>query len=478
MYVIPDILASGTVRRTFLNILILILISFTSPQQIDMLAIEDTLFIAMEESFQVTLYRYESTTLITEADLGYYTNISIGHSGDVDDQIILVACSDVCMKGYNDSLYAFNPDDLSLIWKTGDLPSLGFEPLFQTRFIERWISEPYLPRLICYYCTHVTDGDEQWIFSCAFNPNTYPVIWEDNLYMDSDIQGYVDDLFFGPVKIPDEPVITGLVNNVSAPVAWPNFWWVEIHVHEAETDSMMRVLPVAGGQYEQTPFYPRGYCLGSCSSHAVMLWSDTTETIYSTEVAGSPLEIVSTEPFDFSLPTGYAAITASRNPNDTGILLCYYRDGYIWARYMEDFWFSYEHQVAPATFVYTGNLTVSGTPDGYWIAWNNSSKYPNIAWIDRETLTGISESQSGTIGNLCLTTAPNPFFGILEVTVISGGMPVQIDIYDTSGHRVHSENTDNSGYLTWDAQSMPAGVYLIRAIHAAEHVDSKVLLIR
>lgn len=461
-----------------MNILLLVLISFTWPQQIDMLAIEDTLFIAMEESFQTTLYRYESTILITEADLGYYDNVTIGYSGDAGDQTILVAGSCVYWKGDNDSLYAFNADDLSLIWKIGDLPSLGFEPLFETRFIERWFSEPHLPRLISYYCTHVTDGDEQRILSCAFDPDMYPIIWEDSLYMDSDIQGYVDDQFFGPVKIPDEPVITGLVNNISAPVAWPTFWWVEIHVHEAETDSMMRVLPVAGGQYEQTPFYPRGYCLGSCNSHAVMLWSDTTGTVYSTKVAGSPLEIISSETVGFTLPTDHSAIAASCNPSDSGILMCYYRDGYIYARYMEDSWFPYEHQVAPAPSVYTGNLTVSGTSDGYWIAWINSSKYPNIAWIDRETLTGISNGQSGTIGNLSLTTMPNPFCRILEVTVNSDEVSVQIDIYDTSGHRVHSGNTDTIGHYTWDAQSMPAGVYLIRAIHDTEFVDSKVLLIK
>lgn len=210
----------------------------------------------------------------------------------------------------------------------------------------------------------------------------------------------------------------------------------------------------------------------------MLLWSDTTGTVYSTEVAGSPLEIVSTEPVNFILPTDFSGMAASRNPDDPGILICYYRDGYLWARYMEDSWFPYEHQVTPTTSVYTGNLTVSGTPDGYWIAWNDGSVYPNIAWIDREILTGISDSQSGTTGSLYLITAQNPFCGILEVTVNAYEIPVQIYIYDTSGHRVHSGSTDTSGHFTWDAQSMPAGVYLIRAIHAAEYVDNKVLLIR
>ena len=322
-------------------------------------------------------------------------------------------------------------------------------------------------------------SDVQWILSSAFDPDTYPVIWEDRLYRFNYSVGYVGDHFLGPVTVGEEPTVTGILNNVgcSGPY-WPDTWCVEIHVHEVETDSLMRVLPVGGGEYVDPLYYPNAYSIGSCNTHAVMLWSDTTGTIYSTEVAGSPLEIVSTEPFGFNLTTGYAAIAASRNPSDSGILLCYYRDGHIWARYMEDSWFNYEHQVAPTTPVYNGCLTVSGTPDGYWIAWKDGSAYPNIAWIARETLTGIAEGQSGTISNLFLTTAPNPFYGTLEVTVNSYEIPVQIDIYDTSGHRVHSGSTDISGIYSWDAQSMPAGVYLIRAIHDTEFVASKVLLIR
>ena len=445
-----------------------------------MLAIEDTLFIAMIESYQVTLYRYESSSLIAETYVGNHSNVSIGYSGDADDQRILVVCTSPMTKVYGDSLIAFDPVDLSLIWKTADLP-WSEEPCEYNRFLERWHPETRSPRLISYYCSHVTDAsDYQWVFSNTFDPDTYPVIWEDSLYMYSSIQGYIDDLLLGPVAIPDEPILTALVNNVSPPVGapggWPSSWWVEIHVHEAETDSLMRVLPVGGGQYLDPLYYPRGYCIGSCSTHAVLLWSDTTGTIYSTEVAGSPLEVVSTEPFEFSLTTGYSAIAASRNPNDSGILLCYYRDGYIRARYKEDIWFNYEHQVAPAATVY--GLTVSGTPDGYWIAWKDTGAYPNIAWIARETLTGISEGQSSTISDLNLTAAPNPFRGTLEVIVNSYEIPVQIDIYDTSGHLVNSGNTDTSGHFTWNAQSMPAGVYLIRAIQDTEFIDSKVLLIR
>ena len=463
-----------------MNLLMLVLISWTPSQQIDMLAIEDTLFIAMVESYQITLYRYDSTTLVAEADLGNYCNVSIGHSGSLDEQILLVVCSSANFRWDDDSLYAFDPTYLSLIWKTSDLPFFA-EPLPHNHFLERWFSDISSPRLVSYQCSHITDAsDEQWVCSHAFSPDTYPVIWEDCLYRYSDVFGYIDDLFLGPVAVADERILTAFINNTippsEAPGGWPGSWWVEIHVHEAETDSIMRVLPVAGGQFLYPPFDPRGYCLGSCSNHAVLLWSDTTGTIYSTEVAGSPMEIVSTEPFGFNLPMGFSAIAASRNPSDSGILISYYRDGYIRARYMEDSWFSYEHQVAPSTTIY--GLTVSGTPGGYWIAWKDGSAYPNIAWIARETLTGISEGQSGTISDLSLTAAPNPFNGTLEVIVNSYEIPVQIDIYDTSGHLVHSGNTNAIGHLTWNAQSMPAGVYLIRAIHDTEFVDSKVLLIR
>ncbi len=461
-----------------MNILIVFLISLSAQQQIDMLAIEDTLYIAMGDYSSPKVFKYESTFLVQEIDLGgFYNNLSIGYSREGADPILLIGCS-LNYDGNEDSLFALAPSDLSQIWKTGDFP-YHFEPWFRKIFVERWHPETRHPRFISYYCTDVMkSSDEQWIFSNTFDPNTYPIIWGELLYY-FNTGGYIGDHFMGSVTVSEEPMITGLVNNHGSPVPYyPNWWTAQIHVHEVDTDSIMRVIPVGGGEYLDPLFYPRGYSLGSCSGHAVLLWSDTTGTIYSTEVAGSPLEIVSTEPFGFSLPTDYSAIAASRNPSDSGILLCYYRDGYIRARYMEDSWFSYEHQVAPTTSIYSGNLAVSGTPDGYWIAWNDGSAYPNIAWIGRETLTGISENQSNPIGNLCLTTAPNPFCGTLEVTMNSYEIPVQINIYDTSGHQVHSGTTDASGHFTWDAHNMPAGVYLIRAIHDAEFVDSKTLLIR
>ena len=461
-----------------MSILLLLLICDTPVQQIDMLAIEDTLFIVMEVSDHVTLYRYESTTLIVETDLGNYDNVSIGYSDGVDSQIILVACSDVISKGDNDSLYAIDPIDLSLIWKTGDLPWFEYnDPWFRTLFIERWHPEERLPRLVTYYygATTSDSGDDQFIFSSAFDPFIYPPIWENNLFMFSYLYTHVNELFLSPVNVSTESTVTALFNRHYSPMA--DYWNIDLQVHEAQSDSFMRILPVSGGEFV-TITLPRAFCLGSCSSHAVLLWSDTTGTVYSTEVAGSPLEILSTESVEFDLPSANNAITASHNPNDSGILVCYYRDGYIRARYMEDSWFSYEHQIAPVATVYSGCLTVSGTPDGYWIAWKDGSSYPNIAWIARETLTGISEGQSGTISDLNLIAAPNPFYGALEVTVNSYESPVLIDIYDTSGHRVHSGSTDVNGIYSWDAQGMPAGVYLIRAIQDTEFIDSKVLLIR
>ena len=61
------------------NILLLALIFGTTPQQIDMLAIEDTLFIAMIESYQVDTTKHDAKfSLIkryglTQFDSGVYT---------------------------------------------------------------------------------------------------------------------------------------------------------------------------------------------------------------------------------------------------------------------------------------------------------------------------------------------------------------------------------------------------------------------
>ncbi|MCK5064286.1 MAG: T9SS type A sorting domain-containing protein [Candidatus Fermentibacteraceae bacterium] len=465
-----------------MNILLILIIGYTYPQAIDMVAIDDTLFIAMESSNQVVLYRYESTTLIEELELeGFYNNVSIGYSSEAAEPYGLLVCSYMMgMKGEQDTLFAFCPDNLSLLWKTGNLPCPQYvDPYMQSRFVDRWISPTRDPRLIGYFCTHVTDAsDDQWIFSYTFNTETEPTSWSEYLYREEYIDQYVDDYFFGPVQVGEEPPVTSIID--SDGMIPYHSWWVEFQIHEPESDSLMRIALVSEGFWDiNPPDYPRGYCLGSCSDFAIMFWSDTTSTVLSAKLSGSPLETVSIDTVTYSFPNaGSHGIAASRHPYDSGVLLAYYSEGYIRARYMEDDWFTDEYQITPSDPVTGGNITVCSTTEGFWIAWNDGNDYPNIAWVGRETWTGISDDESTDAVRVNLTAEPNPFRGICELSVNPCDVAIPIHIYDSSGRYVHSGSTDADGTYIWNAQSMPSGLYFIQVFQNDNSIGGKVLLIQ
>ena len=466
-----------------MSLLFLLIVGYTSPQEIDLVAIEDTLFIAMETSNQVELYRFESTSLITELELeGNYNNVSIGYSSETVEPYVLLVCSYMLgMKGEQDTLFAFNPTDLSIKWKTGNLPCPQYvDPYMQSRFIDRWIFPTRDPRLLGYYCTHVTDAtDDQLISSYAFDPDTSPTVWTDFLYRDMSINGWIGDYFHGPVFVGEEPPVTSVLNEESY---WsgPSTWWVEFQVHEPASDSLMRFLPIASGNWsEPPPSYPAAYVLGSCSDCALLFWSNTEGTVFSTKLSGSPLEIIVTDTVEFSFPTNdWMGLAASRHPEDSGVLISYYYGGYIWARYLEDSWFTDEYQIAPSGNVFSGNIAVCSTPNGYWITWNDGNDYPNIAWVGRNTWTGISDDESSNTVQMNLTTEPNPFHGMCELSLYPCDTATPIHIYDASGRHVHSGSTDTNGNFVWFAELMPSGLYLIQAFNDDYCTSEKVLLIQ
>jgi hypothetical protein len=462
-----------------MHLLTILLVSWMWPQSIDMVAQDDTLFITMDQPGQAAVFRFEGFDLVEEMPLGSYDNLSIGYTGAPMDPCLLVACGDYMMSDYGDSLFMLDTQNLDCIWKTGDLPEIEyFYDEFRIVFTERWHPESRLPRIMSYYCTHVTKAtDAQGIVSAFFDPATPPG-WTDSLYhVQENVGGWIDDTFFGPVNVGDNPPLTAYVNTVG--YWWPpDGMWVEAHVHELESDTLMRVIPVASCSYTDPSSYPMGYCLGSSANEAVLLWSDTSGTIWSTSFSGNPLQLDTTAPYGYTLPAGNTGVAASRYPEDEGILISYYRDGFIRARYRECGWFAYEHQVAPAAPVTRGEITVCGVTNGYWIAWTEGGQYPCLAYISRETLTGVGDSESTPINRYRLDLFPNPFNQVLTINVNCNGSPLRIDIYDSSGHLVHSGVTDPDGSYGWNAMREPSGTYLVRVEGDDGNISRKVLLMR
>ena len=459
-------------------ILIIGLIAITPARSIDAVAIDDTLFITMDRSSSdACLFRYESSNIISEVSIGDYNNLSLGYFNDSDTQcLIVISVNSNFYSDYiiRDIITRFNPEDLSIIWVSDSLPDIQ-EWMGESRlvFTERMSIESRQPRTVSYFCTHVTDAsDELAIMSASFDPVVYPGCY-DYLQYYSQGSGYVNDDFFGPVAISGGSPLTVTAN------IWSYYWSefrIRAEVHEEDASGppdLMRIIDVYFESiYTPLPGLPCGFCLGSCANEAVFLWADSSGAIKSTTFSGDPLELTGTVPYEYPLAgfSGWmrAAAVASCNPDDPGILVCYYRDGYIRARYREDEnWSSNEHLIAPGEWIPNGNLAVCGVTDGYWITWNDGDDYPHIVFISREILNGLAGEASRPIGPLNLNASPNPFVSSVSL-MIDGNIDLEdiiISVYDLTGHLVRELIPYPGGSILWngcrsDGIECPAGTYI------------------
>lgn len=474
-----------------MSFLMLILVSFTPSRSIDIVAIEDTVFIVMDKSSQdAALFRYESNILVNERALGNYNNLSLGllQSGIGDCLAVTGGC--YMFMDYGDSLYVINTDDLETIWKSGNLPEHpDFDDLFRIVYVERWGISSRLPRVISYYCTHVTKAsDIQGIASAAFNPETCPG-WTDELYYFNNDYGWIDDSFHGPVTIGNSPALTVTADYRS--FWWPpDYWNIRSQVNEPDPTGPPDDMRVINVDYEElskpVTGYPCGYCLGSCAVEAVFLWADSSGISYTTSFSGDPLQMETTEIFEYNITTGDTGIAASCYPEDVGILICYYHDGCIKARYRENQWSPYEHIISESGVVYEGDLAVCSVEDGYWIAWKTSgAEYPELAFIDRETLTGIEECQQLEMNRPVISVSPNPFSAstVFVIEGVENRSTAIVRIFDCSGRLVRTLGSGEDCNPSWngreeDGKMCPVGAYMA-IVEYGEYRDAcKVLLLR
>ncbi|MCK4505054.1 MAG: T9SS type A sorting domain-containing protein [Candidatus Aegiribacteria sp.] len=460
-------------------ILFIGLIAFTPARSIDAVAIDDTLFITMDRSIGDSyLFKYESSSIINEVPIGDYNNLSIGYFSESDTQCLIVISCNCYFFGdhiLRDIIRRFDPEDLSVIWVSDSLPEIeGWMVESRPVYTERMSVEARQPRIVSYFCTHVTDAsDELAIVSASFDPVVYPGCYDYLQYYSQGSGGYIDDDFFGPVAISGGSPLTVTAN------IW-SYWWAEFliraEVHEEDTSGppdWMRMIDVHFEVvYNPLPGLPCGFCLGSCANEAVFLWADSSGAIKSTTFSGDPLELTGIVPYEYPLVgfSGWirAAASASCNPDDPGMLICYYRDGYIRARYREEGnWSPCEHLISPSGWIYNGNLAVCGVTDGYWITWNDGGDYPCIVFISRETLTSIAGEASRPLGPVSLTASPNPFVSSVTLTIDGNINPEDtiISVYDLSGHLIRALSPCAGESVLWngcrsDGIECPAGTYI------------------
>ena len=471
-------------------ILLIGLLSWTPARSIDAVAINDTLFIAMDrDGGDAYLFRYESSSIIRESSIGDYSNLSIGYFTGADTPCLIVVSGN-SLSDYEDVIRRFDSEDLSLVWESDSVPVFeDWADDMRLVFIERRSIEARQPRIMSYYCTHVTKASDYLaIESSSFDPEIYLGCYDSLQYYYSG-GGYIDDDFYGPVAFMGSVPLTVTANT------WWGMWAdfvIRAQVHEADTPGWMRNFTV---HYEMIssalPGLPCGFCLGSSSTEAVFLWADSEGAYWSSTFSGDPLELSSTVPYEYSLVEfsslwGPAAAAASANPDDQGMLVCYYRDGYIRVRYREEgSWSPYEHLISSSGWVYTRDLAVCSVTEGYWITWNDGGDYPHVAYINRETLTNITEKPSPISSALYLAASPNPF-GDSVCFTINGDVDLEntiVSVYDLTGHLVRDFSSFSERSFQWDGCTSdgiecPSGSY-IAFVRSGERTGScSLVLIR
>jgi len=95
----------------------------------------------------------------------------------------------------------------------------------------------------------------------------------------------------------------------------------------------------------------------------------------------------------------------------------------------------------------------------------------------------LTEDQLGIPGPapavLSISARPNPASGPVTLSVLgSGGGPVTVRVFDTAG-RLAATLDGQGGRAVWTpGESMPAGVYLVKAFTSSETAVSRVVLLR
>ena len=472
-----------------MNLLMLILVSYVPSQSIDIVAIEDTVFIAMDKSYRnAVLYRYESMNPVVERELGGFSHLSLGYYEDIDNDFLIT------MLGYPDqyferwdTLMAIDPLYLTTIWQTGDIPDID-DIASRYVFIERWGISTRQPRATPFFCESFVDATErQGVASAAFDPAICPG-WQDEMYYYPYPYGGCHDFFCGPVTLENSSVLT-----VTGALQWWSgsywhIWSITAQVHEPESPASpdsLRTIAVVGYEVFDEPL-PRMHCLGSCADKAILLWSDSTATPFSTVFSGDFLQLEATVEFGYSVPSINSGIAMSCNPADQGILLVYYSDGFIKARYWIDQWSPYEHFIAPSGSIWNGDLAVCSVEDGYWIAWMTfGADYPELAFIDVETLTGVEEVQQLEMNRPIISVSPNPFHAntVFVIEGIENRGTTIVRLYDCTGRIVRTLGSGENCNPSWngcaeDGTICPDGAY-IAVVEYGECRDAcKVILLR
>lgn len=304
-----------------------------------------------------------------------------------------------------------------------------------------------------------------------------------------------------PLEIKDNPLINWLVGPVVCQNGWPVFA-TEMHyagyqgwpgytllkslTHNPPSDSLNLLSDVFYYASDTLPYEPCVMAFGSCSEKAILMWADEWgDVLYSDFDCINPVPL-STQAYPWDRPLGYSPCAMSGNPADDGLLLVWYNSMEIHCRHYFNGWNDYDRIVETGLVgVIEGNIDVCSVDDGYWVAWlEYGASEPELAFIPRDTVTGIEGHEGSDIDDLSIVLSPNPCFNYLSISLtgISAENTVDLMIYDAAGRLIRTISHTNDSVL-WDCCDTDGnrcgqGIYFIRLTADGRMESEKVILLR
>ena len=105
--------------------------------------------------------------------------------------------------------------------------------------------------------------------------------------------------------------------------------------------------------------------------------------------------------------------------------------------------------------------------------WSDTKYYPSFMFT-RTVINGVrpvlgklttaNENSVEAVAGFEVTAIPNPFNPSTVIRVNGAAKPVSISIYDISGRCVAKFNNMANHSITWNAQGLGSGVYLLKAV--------------
>lgn len=105
-----------------------------------------------------------------------------------------------------------------------------------------------------------------------------------------------------------------------------------------------------------------------------------------------------------------------------------------------------------------------------WASDYNAEKIYKI-----DLTTGVSTEEAHPVDRVELRVSSNPVYGSVAISVEGATEPVDLAVFDMAGRAVARDRLDGGNSYIWEGNTVPSGIYLIRATTSSGRVMSRLV---